>query len=125
MILVADDVDFIRNSMIEIVKKVGNFEVRGFKKGRELVEFYKSCLIEKRVVHLIILDLLMPIMSGMKSIREIRKLDCVVPIVLFSGLLSESVFKEAYTMGIRHIINKPINEEQANKIIKKYISRIQ
>lgn len=120
MILVVDDVDFMRNPIIEIVKNLGVSNVKGLTNGKELVEFFITCVEEKKRINLIILDVVMPVMSGIEALRQIRKMDSDVPVVLFTGY-NEKAVKEALTLGVKDFLNKPIIEEQVKKVLRKYL----
>ncbi|MEJ9281444.1 response regulator, partial [Ureibacillus thermosphaericus] len=117
---VVDDVDFMRNPIIEIVKNLGVSNVKGLTNGKELVEFFITCVEEKKRINLIILDVVMPVMSGIEALRQIRKMDSDVPVVLFTGY-NEKAVKEALTLGVKDFLNKPIIEEQVKKVLRKYL----
>ncbi|WP_420489218.1 response regulator [Neobacillus vireti] len=49
-------------------------------------------------INTIIIDATMPVMSGLDAIKEIRKINKEVPIVLFGGLLNEDAFLKVFKL---------------------------
>lgn len=121
MIIVVDDSDFVRKSLVEILRELGSDRILEMKDGIQLVEYYSESHAEKHDIKLIILDVVMPNMSGIEVLGLIRKLDKKVPIVLFSGLLSEETVAVAFELGVKDFLSKPVSETQVNKILNLYL----
>jgi two-component system, chemotaxis family, chemotaxis protein CheY len=122
MIIVVDDVDFMRIPLMDIINNLGEQNVVGLKNGKELLDYYIE-LEDKSSIKAIILDQMMPIMSGIDALKELRKYDNNVPVILFSGLLKEEVVIKATRLGVKDFLNKPIIEEQVIKVIEKYTEK--
>ena len=67
-------------------------------------------LADQEKPDLIILDLLMPEMSGIEVINELKSNDetGVIPIIIVSGVSEKDMIKTALTQGIDYYIIKPI-----------------
>jgi DNA-binding NarL/FixJ family response regulator len=56
--------------------------------------------------HAVILDLSMPVMSGLEAAREITRIDPNVQMVMFTMHTSEQLRKEAEAVGVKDVISK-------------------
>lgn len=65
--------------------------------------------------NLLIVDLIMPGMSGLEMIGEIRRLDKNCPILITSTVNEVNTVLEAVDMGIAHYIVKPIDTEDLER----------
>ena len=102
-ILVADDEPNIRDA-VEFLLKNENYEVDTAPDGRSAVEYVKRGLR----YDCIILDIIMPYMSGIESAREIRKL-CDSPILFLTAKSSDADKTEAYESGGDDYLSKPFS----------------
>lgn len=80
-VLVVDDEASIRSLASRILTRVG-YQVRTAEDGAAALEIYEK---EKNTLRLILLDLTMPRLDGHQVIREIRKTDPHIPILIMSG----------------------------------------
>jgi DNA-binding response OmpR family regulator len=79
-------------------------------------------IIEKEKPHLVLLDVGMPRMSGLEVLREIRKKDPLLPIVILSAQKDADTVKKALELGASEYITKPINlETLLNHFVKDLI----
>jgi len=81
MILVIDDEEAIRESLIDILEFNG-FQVTAADDGRRGIDLFQQ---HHAAVGLIILDLLMPGMSGTETLHQLRQIDPTITILLSSG----------------------------------------
>ena len=79
-ILVADDNPLIRRMLCELFEKEEDYDICAeATNGQEAID-----LALRHRPELIILDLSMPIMSGLEASRELKRIMPEVPIILFS-----------------------------------------
>ena len=55
----------------------------------------------------VFLDAVMPEMSGMEVLRQIRRRDADLPVMLISGRADAEILEEARRLGVTDIIGKP------------------
>ncbi len=81
-VLIADDHPLIRDSLIQVLRGLDDS-----KEFAEAADFYSCCrcLDATPDIDLILLDLFMPGMRGMQSIRELRKRSPATPLVVVSA----------------------------------------
>lgn len=109
-------------SSIEVVKAVSN--------GELAVEVIKQ---QKGTIDLITLDLEMPVMDGIEAIKQIRKIDTNVKIIVFSAISERGATKtlEALRLGANDFVTKVENsgggtpEEGVELIKRELLPRIE
>lgn len=117
-ILVVDDAPFIR----EIVKQILEFE-----KSYLLVGEAENGLraVEEAVKHkpdLILMDIVMPEMSGIKATEEILKLLPSTKIVAFTTMAESEIQKKALNAGCLGFMKKPFSKEELLNYLKKMVN---
>jgi CheY-like chemotaxis protein len=80
-ILVADDDSLVLETSKRLLTHLG-FEVLTTEDGRECLERYA---LHRDEIRLVILDLTMPRMGGLETLRELRQVDGAVRVLLVSG----------------------------------------
>ena len=101
-VLIADDNAFVRTALFEIFEREPDFHVCAVvENGREAVEEAYRLRPD-----LIVLDLTMPVMSGLEAARVLRQLMPLVPILIYSATPNEVSEKTAKTLGIAGLISK-------------------
>ena len=78
-------------------------------------------IIKERKIHLITLDLNMPKLSGMETLREIRKIDREVPVIIITGYGTQKDEEEALLYGVKNFIAKPFNISTIITVINEII----
>jgi two-component system chemotaxis response regulator CheY len=100
--LVVDDAIFMRMMVGDILKK-GGFEIAGEAgSGREAVERYKELHPD-----LVVMDVIMPDMSGIEAVKEIIKIDPNARILMCSAMGQQALVVEAIQAGARDYVVKP------------------
>ncbi|NPA10755.1 MAG: fused response regulator/phosphatase [Epsilonproteobacteria bacterium] len=104
ILCVEDDLDTLNiyKTIFELLFK----EVYLAKDGKEGLEKFKQNHID-----IIIADQNMPVMSGIEMIKEIRKEDFNIPIILLTGLDDIELLREALDLNVTAFIKKPLNKE--------------
>lgn len=92
--------------LVEDVKEAGN--------GKEAL-----ALMQKYSPTIIITDLEMPVMNGVEFIKEVRKTDKQIPIVVLTAHTNNEYLLELIDMHIEHFIVKPINFEKLLNVLQK------
>jgi len=112
-ILVVEDEEVLRQLIKTALSKLGYNPITA-SDGPEAIEIYKK---EKTKIDLIILDLIMPKMSGKETFKRLKDINSKVKVILTSGYaLNESV-KQLFGDGIIDFIKKPYKiSDLANRI---------
>lgn len=73
--------------------------------------------------HLLIVDLMMPRMDGIELIKEIRRADSDVAIVVFTGYPSVETAVEALKLNVSDYIKKPFDVDEFREKIAEVLRR--
>lgn len=105
-ILIADDSVVVREYMKVILERAGHQVIAEATSGPEAVQKY--------FIHspdLVTMDINMPDMNGIETVKMIIGKDPNAKIVMVSTYGLKPLVFEAVKAGARHYINKPINED--------------
>jgi DNA-binding response OmpR family regulator len=109
-ILIVDDEFAVRESLRMLLKSY--YKIFAAPNGEEALKILKD-----RKIDLITLDLNMPKLSGIDTLREIRKIDEKVPVIIVTGYGTQKDEKEALLYGVRDFISKPFNIKEIVSVI--------
>lgn len=102
-ILVVDDEERMRRLVKDFLAKKG-YEVLEASNGREALDlFYKDNTID-----LIILDVMMPVMDGWATLREIRETS-KIPIIMLTAKAEEHDELLGFELGVDEYVTKPFS----------------
>jgi two-component system, chemotaxis family, protein-glutamate methylesterase/glutaminase len=110
-VLLVDDAVVVRKALSLAIAQDQDLEVAGTAvNGR--VALAKFPTLKPDIV---LLDFEMPEMDGLETVRELRKIDSRVPIIMFSSLTERgaSVTLEALSLGATDYVTKPSNVDMA------------
>lgn len=111
-VVIADDQIFFRLSIKDILTE-GGYDVVGIaSNGIEAVD-----LVKKLKPDLVILDMVMPEMTGIEAAEEIAKLNLPTKIVFCSSLGQDALVEEAIKAGAKAYILKPLDEPSILKTL--------
>src|SRR5262245_40587984 len=104
-ILVVDDEELIRWSLSERLKGDG-YTVVEAETGRAALERLQDG------VDLVLLDYRLPDTDGLSVLREIKKFDPDILVILLTSFVSVETAVEAMKLGAFHFANKPFNLDE-------------
>lgn len=87
--------------------------------GKELLEIYK-----KEHADLILMDIKMPEMNGIDALKEIRKFDKDIPIIMQSTYAFENDMEAARQAGSNEFMTKPINIKEFKSMITRFLPEL-
>lgn len=112
-VLIVDDAVFMRSMQKRIIGGAGDFEVYEAGDGETAVELY-----EKERPGLVLLDISMPGMNGIETLKKIREINGDALVIMCSAIGQDIMIKEAIDSGARDFIVKPFNAEQIVDALK-------
>jgi len=120
-ILIAEDSSVIQ-TLTKNVLEFENFEIAFAKNGKEVLS-----ALNNENIDLILLDINMPVMDGIKCAKTIRKLSdkqkADVPIVAITGNAKNFTMDDFRAVGINDYLQKPLDFDQLIKIVKKWTTK--
>ncbi|RKX29885.1 MAG: hypothetical protein DRP47_00675 [Candidatus Zixiibacteriota bacterium] len=102
-VLIVDDEKWIRDVFGDFCKLTDAFKVDLVQSGQEAVEKVKANSYD-----LITLDLIMPEMSGIEVLTEIKRISPRVPVMVVTGNATDKLVKEAGVLGACRVLYKPV-----------------
>ncbi len=81
-------------------------------------------LFIKESPHIVISDIRMPIMDGLEMIKEIRKINNKIPIIVTSAFNEQDYLLEAINLGVTRYILKPFNRTILREIVEDTINYV-
>jgi CheY-like chemotaxis protein len=107
-LLITDDDRALRETLRDV------FEPRGFRTLLAADGFEAVQIVERTEVHLVLIDLHMPRLTGLEAISRIRKLRSQLPCILISGQLDDDVRARAEAFKV---LSKPISFQQVTESV--------
>ncbi len=110
-VLIVDDAVVVRRTLADAVSRDSALEVVGTAgNGRIALAMFAALKPD-----IVLLDIEMPEMDGLETVRELRKIDWRVPILMFSTLTERgaSATLEALALGATDYLTKPSNTDMA------------
>lgn len=102
-VLLVDDESAVRELGTRILRKAG-YTVLAAENGRQALEIFRQ---ERDAISLVILDLIMPQMSGVDCLREILAIDAGTRVLIASGHAADAARQECLGLGARGFVGKP------------------
>ncbi|MFA6546862.1 MAG: PAS domain S-box protein [Limisphaerales bacterium] len=116
-ILLVDDEPGILGATCKLLER-HNYKVLSAADGAEALTLFSR---HPGGVHLIITDVMMPVMDGLALTRVIRKLDPGVKIIASSGLEQDAKFDELRSLGVG-ILTKPYTADKLLHTLRQMLS---
>jgi CheY-like chemotaxis protein len=120
-ILVADDVKLNRDIVGYMLEGVEALRIVFAGDGKEAVARVEQFA---DVISLILMDVHMPVMSGLEATGIIREMSCDkaknIPIIALTGSDDEGAIKECLDAGMNHFLPKPLSYDELIAVISKH-----
>jgi PAS domain S-box-containing protein len=113
LILVVDDEAAVRQ-ITQTSLETYNYRVLTASDGIEALAVYAQ---HKEEISVVLIDLMMPSMDGLTTIRTLRKIKPHIKIVAVSGLVSNDKLAQARRIGIQNFLYKPYAAKELLKTI--------
>ena len=111
-----DEMELLRAHLLFLEKK--GYEVVTVTNGNDAIE---EC--NKRTFDLVLLDEMMPGLSGLETLQRIKEISPQVPIVMVTKSEEEDIMNQAIGQQIADYLIKPVNPNQILLSLKKNIHR--
>jgi len=115
--LVIDDDENVREILADNIRMMG-YEVILAENGKDGLNLFKNL---QRKLTIVLTDLLMPGMSGLDLIKEIRWMNPEIPVIVCTGIGNDEKRPELEKLGVSAILEKPFSSRD----LEKHLTRIQ
>jgi two-component system cell cycle sensor histidine kinase/response regulator CckA len=117
LVLIAEDEESVREVTVSILEKNG-YKVITACDGAEAISLYEQNMEE---INVILMDMMMPVIDGLSSIRAIRRISPEIKIIAVSGLAEKDKLKNVADHA-NAFLPKPYTAESLLKTIHKIIN---
>jgi len=114
-ILVVDDEEDLRRLLTESLRLEG-FQLAAASNGREAL-----ALVEQQPPDLIILDLVMPEMNGIETLKRMRERGVTAKVVVLTAYGTAQQVREAVALGVKEFIGKPFDLDRLIRIVAEEV----
>jgi PAS domain S-box-containing protein len=116
-ILLIDDEKMILDVGIELLEELG-YKVQSAMRGQEAIDLFKR---DRGKIDLVIMDMIMPGMSGGETFDRLKKIDPDIKVLLSSGYSINSQAAKILQRGCDGFIQKPFNMNQLAEKVQRIL----
>jgi CheY-like chemotaxis protein len=87
--------------------------------GEEALE-----IVRRQEVHLLLLDMHMPKLTGLETLRRVKQFKSRLPCILISAGLDEAIIRQAQLAEAFSVLSKPISRQQLTSTVEAALRRI-
>ena len=102
VLFVDDEIEFLETLLKRMKKR--NLEAWGVKSGEQAIDF-----LDQNRVDVVVLDVKMPGMDGIQTLKEIKKLHPLIEVVMLTGHASVEVAIQGMEIGAFDYLMKPVD----------------
>lgn len=113
-VLLCDDSMLVRKQLKETLTEAGVATVLEAGHGQEALP-----LVQKHNPQIIFLDIVMPVMDGIETLKEIKKINTQTKVIMITSSGTQTYLKTALEEGAYDFIQKPWKESQILSIIHR------
>lgn len=118
-VLIVDDDPMVSDINRHYVEKNSLFSVKGqARNGEEALKF-----LEENQVDLVVLDVFMPVMDGIETLKNIRNKKIPVEVIMVTAANDTATLDQTMHLGVLDYLVKPFTLERLQVSLEKYISR--
>ena len=118
IVVVEDDLSTLEY-YTALYKRVGA-NVISFQKGKDFIKYADE---NSDSIDLIIMDFLIPEVTGIDCVRHLRLNDKHIPVILITAYYTEKIKQDAYIAGCNDYLLKPVFKENLYTISIKYMAK--
>lgn len=114
-LMLIDDARFIRQMSEKLLTKMGHEVLLIASNGEEALEMFFERWVE---IDIILLDIVMPKMDGLQTLKQILKINPYAKVVIVSSISDKSIIQSCLDAGASDYIVKPFKISDFNKAIE-------
>ena len=119
ILYVEDDPDARRIASLLVSRKFPDFAILKAENGQVGLELFREHRPE-----IVITDINMPVMDGIRMAKEIRAIDPNARIIAVTAHSDQSYLRDAESAGITHYLLKPMDRKKLYEVIEACIADI-
>lgn len=116
-ILITDDDAAFRETLGGVFEPQG-FRVLSAGDGEEAL-----AIVSNQEVHILLLDMHMPILTGLETLRLVKRIKSLLPCILISAEADDSLRKEAFRCQAFSVLSKPVSRQAVTVTVHRALER--
>ena len=116
-ILLVDDEEVNIDAVGGLLETLG-YKVLIAQTGQDAIELYRK---NQKKIHLVILDMIMPVMSGSETFERLKEINPDIKVILSSGYSINGQAAEILERGCKGFIQKPFNVHELSLKIREVL----
>ena len=80
-------------------------------------------IVRKQEVHLLLLDMHMPKLTGLETLRRVKRFKTILPCILLSAHLDDLVIEQARLAHAFSVLAKPVTMSQITRVVRQALER--
>jgi len=116
-ILLVDDEEMNIDAVGGLLETLG-YTVMNAQSGKDAIELYRE---NQKNIHLVILDMIMPVMSGSETFERLKEINPDIKVILSSGYSINGQAAEILERGCKGFIQKPFNVHELSLKIREVL----
>jgi len=80
-------------------------------------------IVRRETVHLVLLDMHMPKLTGLETLRRVRQLKAILPCILLSADLDELIVEQARLLRAFSVLAKPVTRREITGVVRDALKR--
>jgi len=117
-ILITDDDRGCREALRDIIEPEG-FRALLAESGEEALE-----IVREEVVHLALLDMHMPTLTGLETLELVRAIKALLPCILVTADANEVLMRQAFRAQAYSVIPKPVSKNVVLYTVVRALVRV-
>lgn len=117
-VLITDDDRESRETLRDIVEPQG-FRTLLAASGEEAIE-----IVQHESIHVVLLDMYMPTLTGLETIRIVRQVNAVLPCILVTADATEELIRQALLVHAYSVIPKPVSKNVVLYTVVRALGRV-
>ena len=116
-LLITDDDSAFRETLDEVFQRQG-FRTLQARDGEEALR-----IVGRETVHVLLMDMHMPKLTGLETIRRLKQLRALLPCILMSAHLDETILEQARVVQAFSVLAKPMTSSEIRSIVRRALER--
>lgn len=116
-ILITDDDPAARETLREIFEPVG-FRIFLAESGEEALD-----IVQEQDVHLALMDLHLPKLSGLETITLVRQIKGVLPVILITADQDDNLLRKALSVHAFCVLAKPVSKNVVIYVVTRALEK--
>ena len=116
-LLITDDDPAFRETL-QVVLEPEGYRTLLAGTGEEALE-----IVRNQEVHLVLLDMHMPKLTGLETLRLVKQFRAILPCILLSAHLDELIVEQALLAHAFSVLSKPVTRRQITGVVRLALER--